>query len=77
MGTSEGRVARGDAEINARVKSMMNEIGPETRLPFEQADGSMKDMTVAERMAEVEKVKRAAAELNDCIARNGGGGQKA
>jgi len=74
MGTSEGRVARGDAEINARVKSMMNEIGPETRLPFEQADGTMKDMTVAERMAEVDKVKRAAAELNDCIARNGGGG---
>jgi len=24
-------------------------------------------------MAEVDKVKRAAAELNDCIARNGGG----
>jgi len=54
---------------------MMNEIGPETRLPFEQADGTMKEMTVAERMAEVEKVKRAAAELNDCIARNGGGGK--
>jgi len=75
MGTSKATVARGDAEINARVKSMMNEIGPETRLPFEQADGTMKEMTVAERMAEVEKVKRAAAELNDCIARNGGGGK--
>lgn len=72
IGPSFGMVARGDAEINTRVKSMVNEIGEETRLPFEQSDGSMKDMTVKERMAEVEQRQRAAAELNDCIARNGG-----
>jgi len=58
---------------DARLQQLATEIGPETRLPFEQADGTMKEMTVTERMAEVDKVKRAAAELNDCIARNGGG----
>ncbi len=56
-----------------RLTQLEREIGPETRLPFEQADGSMKEMTIAERMAEVEKQNRAAAELKDCIARNGGG----
>lgn len=73
IGASDLRVAQGDAEINARVKAVVNEIGEDTRLPFEQPDGTMKELTVRERLAEIDKSERAAVELNDCIARNGGG----
>jgi hypothetical protein len=52
---------------------VVNEIGEDTRLPFEQPDGTMKELTVRERLAEIDKSERAALELNDCIARNGGG----
>lgn len=58
---------------DTRLQQLVLEIGEDTRLPFEQPDGTMKDMTVRERMAEIEKHRRAGAELNDCIARNGGG----
>lgn len=73
IGASNPRVAQRDAEINARVKAVVNEIGEDTRLPFEQPDGTMKELTVRERLAEIDKSERAAVELNDCIARNGGG----
>jgi hypothetical protein len=69
---SDMRLAQGDAEIKARVNNLVDEIGEDSRLLFELDDGSVKEMTIRERMTNLADERKAIDELNACIASTGG-----